>query len=242
MIELKSYTMGFPGKTLVSDVEQAFGDGKLTALIGRNGAGKSTVLRSMAGLNDKYEGSIYIDGSEISAMTSNQRARHIAFVNTERTRIANLRCREVVGMGRAPFTDWIGNLSKHDEEIVERALRDIGMSEYSDRTLDTMSDGECQRVMIARALAQDTRNILLDEPTSFLDLPSRFELVRLLGELAHEQKKCVVFSTHELDLALRFSDMVALIADGTMYSKSAGEMRSGTFIEEKFGLSREMYG
>ncbi len=114
-------------------------------------------------------------------------AKKLAFVTTERTRIANLKCEDVVAVGRAPYTDWIGRMQDADKEIVARSLASVGMEAYAHRTMDKMSDGECQRIMIARALAQQTPVILLDEPTSFLDLPNRYELCSLLARLAHDE-------------------------------------------------------
>ena len=139
-------------------------------------------------------------------------------------------------MGRAPYTDWLGRSSETDNMIIDSALKAIGMEDYADRTMDRMSDGECQRVMIARALAQDTPDILLDEPTSFLDLPNRYQLVELLHRLAHEHNKCIIFSTHELDIAIRRADMIALIADSSLITLPAEEMAGSGLIPAKFGI------
>ena len=117
-----------------------------------------------------------------------------------------------MAIGRAPYTNWIGRMQKADTEIVMRSLASVGMEDYAERTMDKMSDGECQRIMIARALgAGSTPIILLDEPTSFLDMPNRYELCTLLARLAHEENKCILFSTHELDIALSLADAIALI-------------------------------
>ena len=177
-------------------------DGSLTALIGRNGAGKSTLMKAIAGLGP-FAGVIEVDGHRPDA-------RSLAFVGTDRTRVPRMTCFDVVAMARAPYTRWDGHLREADRIIVARALTRVGMEDYAGRTMDTMSDGECQRVLVARALAQDTSNILLDEPTSFLDYPSRAELCALLAELAHAGR-CVLFSTHEVDTALRFADNVLLL-------------------------------
>ena len=211
MIQLKGLSTGYRSRTLLSDVDTLFPAATLTALIGRNGTGKSTLLRAIAGLNPHYSGTISINGNDIRDLPPGELARRLAFVSTQRTRIQSMRCVDAVAAGRAPYTDWIGRMRKEDEEIVMRSLEDVGMADFARRTLDTMSDGECQRVMIARALAQDTPVILLDEPTSFLDMPSRYDLVRLLGRLAHDQGKCILFSTHELDIATEMTDAVALI-------------------------------
>ena len=159
--------------------------GRLTALIGRNGTGKSTLLRAIAGLNRRYTGRILLDGHNAADMRAAEMAKTLAFVTTERTRIANLKCKDVVAIGRAPYTNWIGKMQEADKEIVMRSLASVGMEAYAERTMDKMSDGECQRIMIARALAQDTSIILLDEPTSFLDMPNRYELCTLLPRLPH---------------------------------------------------------
>ena len=212
MIRLENLSLAYnKTRTLLSGVSTEFPAATLTSLIGRNGTGKSTLLRAIAGLNPRYSGTIRLDGHDIKDMTPGAMARTLAFVSTQRTRIPSMRCVDAVAMGRAPYTNWIGRMQKQDEEIVMRSLADVGMADFAQRTLDTMSDGECQRVMIARALAQDTPIILLDEPTSFLDMPSRYDLVNLLGRLAHEQEKCILFSTHELDIATEMCDAVALI-------------------------------
>ena len=173
MIELHDFSIGYGERTLLNEVETTIEKGKLTALIGRNGTGKSTLLRAIAGLNRRYAGRILLDGRLAADMRAPEMARTLAFVTTERTRIANLKCEDVVAIGRAPYTNWIGRMQEADKEIVMRSLASVGMEAYAERTMDKMSDGECQRIMIARALAQQTPVILLDEPTSFLDLPNR---------------------------------------------------------------------
>lgn len=237
MIELSGLRIGYADRALLKDVNTIFHQSSLTALIGRNGSGKSTLLRALAGLNHSYSGRILIDGIDAAATSASTLARKMAFVNTERVRIPNLKCRDIVAMGRAPFTDWIGRLSPEDEKAIDEALAITGMESYASRTMDTMSDGECQRIMVARAIAQDTPNVLLDEPTSFLDLPGRYSLVSLLAEMAHSSGKTILFSTHELDIALRMADYVALIADYTIYNLPAHDMLDSGLVESRFGIS-----
>lgn len=208
--------------------------GQLTALIGRNGTGKSTLLRAIAGLNRCYSGKIILDGHDIACMKTEDMAKTLAVVTTERTRIANLRCKDVVAIGRAPYTNWIGRMQETDKEIVMQSLISVGMEAYANRTMDKMSDGECQRVMIARALAQDTPIILLDEPTSFLDMPNRYELVALLRRLVHDEKKCIMFSTHELDIALSMCDSIALLDTPNLSCLTASEMQKSGYIDRLF--------
>lgn len=234
MIQLKNFSIGYGSRMLLYKVDTSFGKGRLTALIGRNGTGKSTLLRVIAGLNHHYSGEILLKGKSISDMSPQEMAKTLAFVTTERTRIPNLRCEDVVAIGRAPYTNWIGRMQEIDCEIVAKSLASVRMSEYADRTMDTMSDGECQRVMIARALAQDTPTILLDEPTSFLDMPNRYELVSLLRRLAHEEDKCVLFSTHELDIAMLLCDNIALFDTPHLRCLPKEEMRNSGYIDRLF--------
>lgn len=234
MIELRDFSIGYGGRTLLREVNATIPKGTLTALIGRNGTGKSTLLRAIAGLNCNYSGQIMLDGRTIAAMKAPEMARTLAFVTTERTRITNLRCEDVVAVGRAPYTNWIGRMQPQDREIVMRSLASVGMEAYADRTMDRMSDGECQRILIARALAQQTPVILLDEPTSFLDLPNRYELCSLLARLAHEEGKCILFSTHELAIALSLADGIALIDPPKLLCMPTEEMRRSGLIERLF--------
>lgn len=236
MIQLQNLCLGYQGRTLLKDVNTDFRKATLTSLIGRNGTGKSTLLRAIAGLNPNYSGKILLNSQDISTLSPVALAKTLAFVSTQRTRIPSMRCVDAVAMGRAPYTNWIGRMRKEDEEIVMRSLADVGMESFAQRKLDTMSDGECQRVMIARALAQDTPVILLDEPTSFLDMPSRYDLVRLLGRLAHHQEKCILFSTHELDIATKMCDAVALIDTPRLIHLPAPEFIAEGHLSSVFNL------
>ena len=235
MIRIEHLTLGYGGRILLDGVSAAIPAGTLTALLGRNGTGKSTLLRALAGLGERRGGRIRLDGKELDELDPQRLARTAAFVTTERVRIANLRCRDVVALGRAPYTNWIGRMQAEDAAVVARTLAAVGMDGYAGRTMDTMSDGECQRVMIARALAQQTPIILLDEPTSFLDLPNRYELCTLLRRLARDEGKCILFSTHELDIALSLCDSVALIDPPRLHHLPTEEMVRSGHIERLFG-------
>lgn len=236
MIRLENISLGYGTRTLLEWVTTHFEAGTLTALIGRNGAGKSTLLRALAGLEPLQAGAITIGGQSIAELDSTEAARRVAFVATDKVRIANLPCEDLVALGRAPYTNWIGRLQAVDREIVADALAKVGMSEFAHKTMDRMSDGECQRVMIARALAQQTPVILLDEPTAFLDMPNRYELCRLLQRLAHDEQKVILFSTHELDIATKMCDAIALIDTPQLLYQPASEMVAGGAIERLFGI------
>lgn len=236
MIRLENISLGYGTRTLLEGVTTHFEAGTLTALIGRNGAGKSTLLRALAGLEPLQAGAITIGGQSIAELDGAEAARRVAFVATDKVRIANLPCEDLVALGRAPYTNWIGRLQAVDREIVADALAKVGMSEFAHKTMDRMSDGECQRVMIARALAQQTPVILLDEPTAFLDMPNRYELCRLLQRLAHDEQKAILFSTHELDIATKMCDAIALIDTPQLLHQPASEMVAGGAIERLFGI------
>jgi len=238
ILQLTDFSAFYGRRNIISHINASFSRGTTTALIGRNGTGKSTLLRAMAGLNRQYSGNVTIDSKDIKKLHGGRMARLVSFVTTGQARVSNLMCRDVVALGRAPYTNWIGHMRQHDMETVERALARVGMSGYSMRSMDTISDGECQRIMIARALAQDTPVMMLDEPTSFLDMPNRYELARLLASLAREAGKCIIYSTHELDIATHMCDSIALIDDRKLIHGTATEITAGKYIEKAFGLQQ----
>lgn len=234
IIELCDLSIGYPGRTLLDGVDTGFGLGEFTALIGRNGTGKSTLLRTIAGLAKPLGGKIAVGGKALEELPARQAASMISFVSTDEVRIANLRVADLVGLGRAPYTNWIGRLSADDRAAVGRSLELVGMTAFADKTMDTLSDGERQRVMIARALAQDTPIILLDEPTAYLDLPNRYQICMLLSELAHTQNKSIVFSTHDLSIALELCDMIAVIEGGRLHNDTASNLIRGGLVQRLF--------
>ena len=234
MIRFQSLSLGYGSRILIDSLSATVKSGELTALVGRNGTGKSTLLRAITGLGERIGGDILLGDKSIDSLSTAELATMVAFVTTDKVRIANLRCRDVVALGRAPYTNWIGRMQEQDEEIVMRSMKLVGMSDYADKTMDRMSDGECQRIMIARALAQQTPIILLDEPTAFLDMPNRYELCTLLQHLAHEEQKCILFSTHELDIALALCDSIALISPPQLHLLPTEEMVKSGYIEKLF--------
>lgn len=233
-IQLKDLALGYPGRTLFEHVNLSFNRGELTALIGRNGTGKSTLLRTIMGLLKPLQGQILIGGDSIHALPQREVAVRISFVSTENVRASNLKVNNLVGLGRAPYTNWIGSLTDADREIVQQSLRLVGLESFGEKNVSTLSDGECQRVMIARSLAQDTPVILLDEPTAFLDLPNKYEIVLLLRSLAREQGKTILFSTHDLNVALELCDPIVMIDQGKFLYGSPQEMIDAGNIDRLF--------
>ena len=234
MIKLNDITLSFGSRKLIEHASAHFECGRMTALLGRNGTGKSTLLRAIASLGEVQGGAIEIGGRRLSELSNADLARTVAFVNTERVSVEAMTAYDLVAVGRSPYTDWSGRLRSSDHEAIERSIRIAGVEHLADRYVDTLSDGECQRVMIAKALAQDTPAILLDEPTSYLDMPNRYELCTLLSRLAHDEGKCVLFSTHELDIALTLSDNIALVDTPQLLYMPTGEMIASGSIERLF--------
>ena len=234
MIKLNDITLSFGSRKLIEHASAHFACGRMTALLGRNGTGKSTLLRAIASLGEVQGGAIEIGGRELSELSNADLARMVAFVNTERVSVEAMTAYDLVAVGRSPYTDWSGRLRSSDHEAIERSIRIAGVEHLADRYVDTLSDGECQRVMIAKALAQDTPSILLDEPTSYLDMPNRYELCTLLGRLAHDEGKCVLYSTHELDIALTLSDSIALVDTPQLLYMPTREMIASGSIERLF--------
>lgn len=220
-IELHDVTLGYGSRVLMADANVGFGWGELTALIGRNGTGKSTLLRTIAALAKPQRGTITINGKRVDSLTMKEVASQIAFVSTDDVRVQNLHVWDVVSLGRAPYTNWVGRLTAEDKAKVEQSLALVGMADFAAASMESLSDGERQRVMIARALAQDTPIILLDEPTAFLDLPNKYEICLLLRRLAHSEGKCILFSTHDLSIAIELCDTVAMIEGGKFHYGTA---------------------
>lgn len=206
-ITLSHLSVGYKvGHAVVSDINLTLQSGKLASLIGANGVGKSTLLKTLTGFLPKLEGSLLLDGKDISEFSQRALARQISIVLTQKPEVQNLTVEEIVGLGRSPYTGFFGKLHANDQQIVDESITAVGIEKLKNRMIQTLSDGERQKVMIAKALTQQTPIIFLDEPTAFLDFSSKVETFQLLQRMAHEMGKLVLLSTHDLELAVRFSD------------------------------------
>ena len=198
-------------KTVAQHLTADIRSGELTCLLGQNGVGKSTLLRTLAGFQPKLEGSITICGRELSDYSDRQLARTIGVVLTERPDVQQMTVSELVALGRSPYTGFWGTMSDDDHQVTREAIRQVDIDELADRLVSTLSDGERQKVMIAKALAQQTPIICLDEPTAFLDYPSKVEILLMLRRICRESGKTVFLSTHDVELALQIADMLWLM-------------------------------
>ena len=225
-ISLSHLSVGYTAsQVLVSDVNVELQSGQLHCLIGRNGIGKSTLLKTLTGFLPKLSGDLLLDGQGIESFTQQALARKISIVLTQKPDVLNLTVAEVIGLGRSPYTGFFGKLRVRDCAVVDDAIRSVGIEPLRHRMIQTLSDGERQKVMIAKALAQETPIILLDEPTAFLDFPSKAETFQLLRSMAHEKDKLIVLSTHDLELAVRFADCLLEVEEGSLHIVTAAEVR-----------------
>ena len=197
--------------------------GQLICLLGPNGAGKSTLLKTLAGLHPPLHGRVETGGIDIRSLPPIERARNISLVLTDKVSTHHLTVYSLIALGRYPYTGWMGALSEKDKSVIAWAIETTGIATLQDRKVFTLSDGESQKVMLARALAQDTPVLMLDEPTAHLDLPSRIRLMRLLHRLAHQTQKGILLSTHELELALQVADEVWLLQNKAIFHRGAPE-------------------
>ena len=205
------YRNGKNEVTLLKDLNLSLAKGKLVALLGQNGAGKSTLLRALTCDEKPLSGTIQVNGKNLAEMSQKERSRIIGLVSTDRIQAGALTVTELVGLGRQPHTGFLGRLDEEDHAIVRQAMEDSGIISKAGEYIASLSDGERQKAMIARALAQQTPIIILDEPTAFLDVASRIETMRLLQTLAHERGKAVLLSSHDISQSLMLADELWLI-------------------------------
>ncbi|MEO0557203.1 MAG: ABC transporter ATP-binding protein [Bacteroidota bacterium] len=213
---LDGLTVGYGDVPVLQDLHARVEPGGFICVLGRNGSGKSTLLRTVAGLQSALAGNVQLGDTSVGSMPPADRARRIAVVLTEQAHSPGLTVDDVIALGRQPFTDWRGALSAEDRAHVREAFALAGAEPFAGRLFDDLSDGERQRVMIARAVAQRPALMVLDEITAFLDLPGRVEVMALLRRHARETGTVVLLSSHDLDLSLQLADAVWLLADGTL--------------------------
>ena len=211
LLHTQNLEVGHQNKTIISGLNLQLQTGKMTCLLGQNGAGKSTLLHTLTGMIPALSGEVSILEKSIKNQTPQQQAKLIAVVLSQKLTPINLTVLDVVSLGRTPHTNWLGHLSKKDLSKVNEALELVHLNDLAHRSINELSDGEKQRVMIAKALAQDTPLLILDEPTAHLDVSNRVALLTLLKSLAKETQKSILLSTHELEMAIQLADTIWLI-------------------------------
>ena len=226
---------GNPALVLARNLNLSIHPGQVIGLLGPNGSGKSTLLRTLSGLQPAISGSVRVMGQTIRSNQVRQTARMLAVVLTDRIDVRNLTVAQLVSMGRYPYSDWFGRTSDQDSERIRTALDQVRMLGFAGRYFNELSDGEQQRTLLAKALVQDTPLIILDEPTAHLDLPNRISIMRLLRRLADETGKSILFSSHDLDLAVHTADHLWLLQKGgALVQGNPDELMEGRAFEETF--------
>lgn len=237
VLRAQNISAGYGKKVVVSNAGLNVDSGEIVTLIGPNGSGKSTLLKTLSAQIPPLEGETFLLGKNLASLKEKEIAPHISLVMTERIKSGSMTCREIVATGRYPYTSALGVLSAEDSRKVDEAIKIVNAQEVADSMFSKISDGQRQRVMLARAICQDTEIIILDEPTSFLDLRYKIDLMKIIRALAKEQGKAVLMSLHELDLAKAVSDKIVCIGGGKIEKAGApDEIFTGNFIQKLFAL------
>jgi iron complex transport system ATP-binding protein len=210
------YVSGKKKNVLLPPLNSSAREGELIAIIGRNGIGKSTLLRTLAGIQMKLGGNVSFFGKDISDYSGTELALKVGYISTEAVRVANMSVYDLVSIGRFPYTNWIGKINAEDHRIIMQALEMTSMSLFCHKYISELSDGERQKAMIARILAQDTGLMIMDEPTAFLDIGSKYEILHLMHQLTRHSGKTIIFSTHDLQSAVSQSDKIWLLLDAQL--------------------------
>lgn len=222
-IELKNLEIGYD-QAIVTGITSKIESGELIGLIGENGAGKSTLLKTLAGFIQMLDGEIVLNNERIQNISQERFSHLMSIVTTKRVAISHFKVEDLVSFGRFPYRKWISGLSKKDKEIILQCIKEVQAEHLLGKDINELSDGEYQRVMIARCLAQNTPIILLDEPTAFLDLNGKYEIVNLLQTLANKNGKIIIFSSHDLSMAIKFVSKIWFIASGSLIEETPEDL------------------
>lgn len=234
ILSVKNLNIGYPNKLIANNISLSIHKKELTAIIGINGAGKSTFLKTITGDLPKKSGEIKVQNQALQQLSSKEIAAYISVVFSNAVFSQNLSVYEVVALGRNPYTNWLGLLNEEDKKAVQQALRLIEIENLANKKCNQLSDGQLQKVFIARALAQETDIIVLDEPTNHLDLYHKAFVFKLLKKLSQKTEKAIVFATHELNLALQLCDKIILINNEKAVINSPENLIKSKILQQLF--------
>ncbi|MDO5422190.1 MAG: ABC transporter ATP-binding protein [Eubacteriales bacterium] len=242
IIRTENLDVGYHNRAVISDVELRAMRGQVICLLGPNGAGKSTILRTLSGLLAPVSGAVQVEGIDLKKMKKKDIARKMSLVLTDQVAPSMTTVYELIAMGRTPYTNFLGKLTPEDQKIIDESLETVGASAFRERFFSELSDGEKQKVMIARALVQEPELIILDEPTSHLDIKHKVEVVRVLQKLANEKGITCILSLHDIDLALKGCQIVLLVHNGKIVSQGTPEdvVRDGV-IQQLYEIRGAQY-
>lgn len=220
-LEINNLSIGYVAKKQITkvykNISTSFTDGMLVGIIGKNGLGKSTFLRTISGLHEKLTGEIKYDNKSIDDLSKQELAKIVAVVLTEKVGGFNLTVNDIVSMGRVPYTNAYNHLSSEDQEIIDQCIDVCGLNEHKNKPVNELSDGLFQKAMIAKGLAQKTSILLLDEPTAYLDFPSKHQLFELLKKITTEEEKCIITSSHDIELVLKYATHLFILSENNEY-------------------------
>ena len=237
LLSTRRLTLAYDRAPIVINLDIAIPSEKITILVGPNGCGKSTLLRGLARLLKPRAGTIYLNGEDIFKLSTKAVAKRLGILPQSPVAPEGLTVRDLVAQGRYPHQNWLQQWSKDDERLVEQALATTGMTQLAERSLDTLSGGQRQRAWIAMALAQDTEILLLDEPTTFLDLAHQIEVLDLLYELNRKEERTIVMVLHDLNQACRYADRLVAVREGQIFAQGTPEqVMTEAIVQEVFGL------
>ena len=240
--ETKNLAVVYSGKVLIDNINIRIKKGQVTTLIGPNGSGKSTILKTITNHLEKVAGVVYINKKDIKTLSHKDIAKSLSVVLTERVSTEYMTCEDIVGLGRYPYTNNFGILTQEDCDIVENCLEQVEAIDLKNRDFLTLSDGQKQRILLARALCQEPEIIVLDEPTSYLDIHHKIKLLNILRKMAKEKNISVIMSLHEIDLAPKISDMIMCVKGSTIkYYGTPKEIFKDKIIEELYNLESNRY-
>lgn len=235
-------SVGYDGKPLIKEIEMKLNRGQILTLIGPNGAGKSTILKSITRQLKTIGGAVYLEREAMQKMSDKEIAKKLSIVMTERMNTELLTCEDIVSTGRYPYTGTLGILSEEDRQKVTEAMEMVHALELRDRDFSAISDGQRQRILLARAICQEPEMIILDEPTSFLDIRHKLELLSILKEMVHEKNVAVIMSLHEIDLAQKVSDIVMCVRGEYIEKYGAPEeIFTSSYIRSLYGMTKGSY-
>jgi iron complex transport system ATP-binding protein len=247
MLTSENLRIGYPSKKRSFDIlggpfDLQLQRGQLVCLLGPNGAGKTTLLKTLTGMLKPASGDVYLEGESVFKISAGRLSRTMSIVLTDRQYPGNMTVYGLVALGRSPYTGWWGNLGNEDERVIRQSMDDVGIGHKASKFLDRISDGERQKAVIARALAQDTYMVILDEPTAHLDLPNRTEVMLTLKKLASEKNKAIILSTHDLDLAMQTADVLWLFdSEGHLFTGVPEDLVLNGSLSKAFPLHHSFF-
>ena len=241
MLKTKNLSVGYlknnKEQVVVSDINIDINENKLIALIGKNGSGKSTFIKTLIGISNKLNGDIYISEKNINDFSQKELSSKISYVSSQIIEQNNLTVENLISLGRLPYTNWFGFLKTDDKDKISEIIKKLNISHLKNKQFSQLSDGEKQKVLIARALVQDTKIIILDEPSSHLDLAGKYELTNLLKTISHNENKIIIFSSHDINTAFHNADCVWMIHDSKLIIDSPKNYKTKSEFRDLFNNS-----